>query len=131
MIDYEREFSEVSDTLVTAYQNWEIWWLYKSERPKYVDVMNNYLTFFTNSIHAHWVALVMAVWCLIDEKNLSLISLYRKMCNNNSIKDDIRKDIENRITGISHIIKGITIIRHNVVAHISNQIDSDVAFAKA
>lgn len=131
MIDYEREFSEISDTLVTAYQNWEIWWLYKSERPKYVSVMNNYLNFFSNSIHAHWVALVMSVWCLIDDKHLSLLSLYKKMCNDNSIDNDTKKEINGRIDGVSHIIKGITIIRHNVVAHISNKIDSDDAFSKA
>lgn len=131
MIDYEREFSEISDTLVTAYQNWEIWWFYKSQRPKYVNIMNKYLIYFSNSIYAHRTAFIMAIWCLIDSNRLSLFSLYKKMCADNSIDDVMKKEIDDKINSISHIIKGITIIRHNVVAHISNKIDFDETLGKA
>ena len=39
MEKYQRELSEIKDTIIEAYNHWEIWWFYKSERPKYVKVM--------------------------------------------------------------------------------------------
>lgn len=46
MKKYKREFSEIKDIIVNTYNHWEIWWLYKSERPKYVGIINYYLHFF-------------------------------------------------------------------------------------
>ena len=127
----EKELSEISDTLITAYQNWEIWWLYKNQRPKYVGVMNKYLFFFSNSLYAHWITTIMSIWCLIDDKNISLISFYKQLRNENILDEKSKKEIDKKLDGIAYIIKGIKIIRHNVVAHISNKIDSDEAFEKA
>ncbi len=128
MNNHEKEFEEISDTLVTAYQNWEIWWLYKNKRPKYVQIMNYYLQFFSNSLYAHWVTTIMSIWCLIDDKNLSLINFYKKVCSENVLSTSGKKEIDARLNDIAYIIKGIKIIRHNVVAHISNNIDSEDAF---
>lgn len=131
MKNIEREFSEISDALVTAYQNWEIWWLFKSERPKYANIMNHYLGFFTNAQYAHWITTIISTWCLIDDNNLSLVTFYKRICKENILTDETRKEIENKFDGIDNIMKGIKIIRHNVIAHISNKIDTDEAFTKA
>lgn len=131
MNNYNRDFSEISDALVTAYQNWEIWWLLKSERPKYANIMNHYLEFFTNSLYAHWITSIISTWCLIDDNNLSLVTFYNKIIKENVLTDNTKKEIEEKFEGIAHIIKGIKIIRHNVIAHISNKIDSEEAFKKA
>lgn len=131
MDKYEREFSEISDALITAYQNWEIWWLFKSERPKYANIMNHYLQFFTNAQYAHFITTIISIWCLIDDNNLSLVTFYKRICIENILTYETKKEIENKFDGIAYIMKGIKIIRHNTIAHISNKIDSDEAFKKA
>ncbi|MBI1803522.1 MAG: hypothetical protein HY033_12845 [Ignavibacteriae bacterium] len=127
----ERDFVEISNTLVSAYQNWEIWWLYQHERPKYVDILNHYLMFFSNSIGAHFIAMLMSISCLVDDKHLSLKLLYGKVKQEGYLDSDRIQEIENRFNGIEKIIRGVMIIRGNVFAHKSVKIDSDEAFVKA
>ena len=131
MNKFERDFSEISYAIVIAYRNYEIWWLYKHEREKYVNIMNNYLAFFTSSISAHFVALLMSTSRLIDDKYLSLKSLYKKLKNENLLEREEIELIEKKFKELENIIKGVKIIRSNVFAHISEKIDSDEAFAKA
>ena len=57
----ERDFDEIGQLLVSTYDHWEIWWLYKHERPRYVEVMNDYLGFFTSSLSAHFIAMLMNI----------------------------------------------------------------------
>lgn len=129
--DIERHIQEVKETLVSAYDNWSIWWLYKNKEPKYVDVMNQYLGFFTCSISAQFVGMLMAISCLIDEKNISLISLVKRTESEGILKEKSIKEIDQILIRIRPIIKGILIIRSNVFAHISEKIDTDSAFKLA
>jgi hypothetical protein len=49
---------EIQNTVTIAGLNYEVWWLFKEResRKKYVNTMNNYLMFFSTSIHAHFIA---------------------------------------------------------------------------
>ena len=93
--------------------------------------MNNYVTFFTSSISAHFIAMLMSISCLIDDKYLSLKSLYKKTTNENLLKIEEVELIKYKFKELENLIKGVKVIRSNVFAHISEKIDSDKAFAKA
>jgi len=61
---------ELRHTVSVAVLNYDIWWVYKSERtrPKYVEVMNRYHLFFSTSIHSHFVALIVALYRLYEKR---------------------------------------------------------------
>jgi hypothetical protein len=61
---------ELRQTTTRAILNFEIWWVYKSSdtRPKYVGVMNEYQPFFVTAIHAHFVALLVALYSLYETR---------------------------------------------------------------
>lgn len=50
--------------------NYDIWWVYKSKehRPVYVSTMNNYIGFFDTSLHAHFVALLVALYPMYETR---------------------------------------------------------------
>lgn len=50
--------------------NYDIWWVYKSKkyRPVYASTMNRYLGFFDTSIHAHFVALLLALYPMYETR---------------------------------------------------------------
>ncbi len=58
------------DSIIAAEHNHDIWWIYKNKdtRPKYLDVMNSYLSFFQTSIHAHFVAMVIVLYRLYETR---------------------------------------------------------------
>ena len=62
---------ELQNTAVAATFNYEIWWTYKEKesRAKYVNTMNTYTLFFQTSIHAHFVALLIALYRLYETRD--------------------------------------------------------------
>jgi len=71
MSEIDRYIEELRDTVRVAWLNYEIWWVYKSTdtRPEYVDTMNRYPLFFQTSIHAHFVALLVALYRLYETRD--------------------------------------------------------------
>jgi len=131
MTKYDREIEELKSALVYAYQNWEIWWFIRNEKYNYKTSYNKYLVFFNNSQIAHFYTTIITTWQLLDKKNISIIKLYNKLCNDSALNENIKRDIDERLNGIDHIKKGIILIRHNVIAHISENIDAHDVFEKA
>ena len=70
MFKPETHIHELRQAVSWATLNYEIWWVYKSEetRPRYVDTMNRYNMFFRVSIHAHFVALLMALYRIYETR---------------------------------------------------------------
>lgn len=75
--------------------------------------------------------MMMGIWNLIDEKNLSLFSLYKNLCHENKIAKDVQIEIDNKFDAVSHTLKGNKILRHNIIVHISKNMNYDEAFDKA
>ncbi len=69
--DIDHYISELRHTTTVAGLNYEIWWVYKSKdtRPVYVEAMNRYGLFFQTSIHAHFVALLVALYRLYETRD--------------------------------------------------------------
>lgn len=64
-------FEALRHSANVASLNYDIWWVYKSKesRPAYVDTMNRYLGFFDTSIHAHFVALLVALYPMYETRS--------------------------------------------------------------
>jgi hypothetical protein len=72
--DADRFIRELQNTVMVAESNFEIWWVYKDveTRRKYIQSMNRYSEFFRASIHAHFVANVIALYRLYESRHDSI-----------------------------------------------------------
>lgn len=70
-LDIGSYISELRHTVTVAGLNHDIWWVYKSKntRPAYIETMNRYSLFFQTSIHAHFVALLVALYRLYETRD--------------------------------------------------------------
>jgi hypothetical protein len=124
-------------TIVVASLNFDVYRDLTSDktRPQYVDIMNAYLDFFEASIHAHFVAVVVALYRLYEKRskkdtyNISdLIKLIEKQGALSKVK----------ITEVKQIYKyaepiweKICILRNNCFAHLSVKSSIKEFFKKA
>lgn len=131
MKDFNTNIEDLKAALMYAYQNWAIWWFIRNEKFNHGDVYNRYLIFFTNSQIAHFITTITSIWHLIDEKYFSVASFYKELRDSNNLSPEIIEDINNRFNTIEHIKKGVILIRHNLVAHLSDKIDGYDVFKKA
>lgn len=68
--DFAPHIAALRHGVSNACLNYDIWWVYKSKtyRPMYVGTMNRYLEFFSTSLHAHFVALLVALYPLYETR---------------------------------------------------------------
>lgn len=99
-ITIDNYINELYHTATVAGLNYEIWWTYKSKdtRPGYVDVMNKYALFFQTSIHAHFVALLVALYRLYETRDdtFNIPSLLKMLRDESRLPDatiDFLEDI--------------------------------------
>jgi len=123
------------DTIITASHNYDIWWIYKHKdtRSKYIDTMNSYLSFFSTSIHAHFVAMIIALYRLFETRKdtINIPGLIRLMDKSGYLKDDIKKQLEALVSEAKAIWIKVGIIRSEVFAHSIKDKDTDESFKKA
>ena len=125
-VRFRNDIEKLRQTLIIANENYNIWWIYKSERTKYVDVLNQYLGFFSYSIHAHFIAMLLAistVYELKDKKNLSLLTLINYARKYSLIEDDLLQSFENELFRMKDLSSKIQILRNNHFAHISKNLN--------
>jgi len=98
--DIDNYINELYHTTTVAGLNYEIWWVYKSKdtRPRYIDVMNKYGLFFQTSIHAHFVALLVALYRLYETRDdtFNIPSLLKMLRDESRLPDatlDFLEDI--------------------------------------
>jgi hypothetical protein len=125
----------IQDTIVAAEHNHDIWWIYKSRdsRPKFIDVMNTYLAFFQTSIHAHFVAMIIALYRLYETRRdtISLPQLLKLLDSDHSLSDDARNRVHKLMQEAKPIWIKIGIIRSEVFAHLNNEKDIEESFKRA
>src|SRR5712692_2198242 len=68
--DINNYISELRHTVTVAALNYDIWRVYTNpdDRSQYLDTMNRYRLFFTTSIHAHFVAMLVALYRLYETR---------------------------------------------------------------
>ena len=131
----ESHIKNLWDTVIAAEHNHDIWWIYKSKdtRPKYLNTMNRYLSFFTTSIHAHFVAMIIALYRLYETRRdtINIPRLINFLEKHHPLSEDAADRINEMMAEAKPIWIKVGIIRSEVFAHLTNERKIDEAFKKA
>ena len=127
---------ELRNTLVVAGLNYEIWWFYKEKdnRKKFVDTLRIYKPFFEISLHAHFVAMIIAIYKLFETRSDTvnmhqLIGLLKE--EEGVIPQRKIQKIESKIKEIKPLWIKVSILRNNLFGHRSNTLDFEEIWNEA
>ncbi len=126
--------NEVINIINTAYFNYKIWWIFVGpDRPKYVDVLNRYLLYFSPSIQSYFMTLIISLYKLYDKtkhtKNIKYIFNYLE--NNELLSNEEFSSIKDRYKKALIIWKKIKILRDNYFAHLNIEAYPHKIFSEA
>lgn len=126
---------ELQNAITVAGLNYEIWWVYKEKesRKRFVDTLNAYPLFFQTSLHAHFVAMIIALYKLFETRqdSVNVPQLVKIMKDKGSVSEiDIQK-IENEIAQIKPLWVKVSILRNKLFGHKSNAFDNEEIWKEA
>jgi len=128
----EKYVEEIANIIMAAQLNYEIWWIYKEQnnRNRFVDTLNVYHIFFFNSIHAHFGAMIIALYKLFETRKdtVNIPKLIDLIENEESISAIEIIRFKDEINKIKPSWKKICIIRNNLFAHKTDNFDQDDIF---
>lgn len=131
----EQHVRELRNAVIVAELNYEIWWIYKEKqsRKRFVDTLNAYPLFFQTSLHAHFVAMIIALYRLFETRNDTinmpkLVSLFE---NEGSFPHKEIQRFKSEIKKIKPLWIKVSILRNNLFVHKSNALDNDDIWKKA
>ncbi|GEM_PF-2955137 len=103
------------------------------DHPKFVDIMKYYFNFFSPSISAHFVATIMALSKIFDNKNVSIYTLVKNISSLDLDKVDQEKlkALQDKVQSIRPQVEKVLILRNNVYAHISKGMNTLQAFKES
>jgi AbiU2 len=123
--EIKKYITELYHTIMMAGLNHEVWWTYKEKdsRKKYVDTMNHYTMFFQTSIHAHFVAMLIALYRLYENRTdtVNIPELVNLLEKNASIPKAALHEIRQLCQESRNLWKKVSILRNAVFAHRSKK----------
>jgi len=133
--DIDGYIDELRHTLMVAALNYDIWWVYKSKdtRPGYDKTMRRYWPFFKTSIHAHFVALLVALYGLYETRpdTFNIPSLLCKLRKEKVLSDVTLQSLDQICNEAKPLWKKVCILRNNAFAHRSFKQTIQAVFKKA
>jgi hypothetical protein len=132
--DVSKTFRDYLDSLrnacIRASENNAIWRIYQIDRPKHYEIMNDYLGFFSCSIHAHFVAILVAVGILYKNKNDSynLHDLIDYAEKHKLVNPSVLKKQKRRLQKVQDIANNLWKIRSKAFAHMDTQLSYEEVF---
>lgn len=135
MTDLEIFLENIDDTLNKASLNHDIWRMYKLERKPYIDIMNDnrYLLFFTVSIHAHFVACVIALYRLFETRKdtNNIPNFIQSLKKRTDFSEEKLQEMIKILDTIKPIWVKISILRNEVFGHQNKDNSIEEIFKKA
>lgn len=132
---HDETLKELQQAAIAAGLHHEIWWVFrgKDTRPKYIDVINRFVSYFRASISAHFIAMLVALYRLYetrkDTHNIPIL-LDRLEADRSLAKADIDL-LRARYASAKPIWIKVAILRNEVFGHRAMDTDVDKAFEKA
>ena len=127
---------ELQHTVILAELNYDVWWVYegKETREQFLGAMNDYVSFFTISIHAHFVAMLTALYRLYetrqDTKNIP--QLLRLIEAEGSVDKTVLKELEERCSSEAKSLwLKVSDLRNKAFSHRSKSLSVEEVFQKA
>ena len=112
---------ELRQTITQAGVNYEVWWVFKSEdtRREYIDAMNKYTIFFETSLHAHFVAMIVALYRLyeIKSRHLQHSIVSAASSETRTFEHAILTQLDIMYNSARPLWKKVCIIRNNAFGH--------------
>lgn len=126
---------ELQNAITVAGLNYEIWWVYKEKesRKRFADTLNAYPLFFQTSLHAHFVAMIIALYKLFETRqdSVNVPQLVKIIKDQGSVSEiDIQK-IEAEISQIKSLWVKVSILRNKLFGHKSNALDNEEIWKEA
>jgi hypothetical protein len=132
---YDVTIKELQDAATAAGLNYEIWWVFKSSdtRPKYIDVLNGYLGYFSVAIHAHFVATLVALYRIYETRGdtHNFPTLLDRLEAGAALDASVVSSLRAQYLALKPLWVKVSILRNDVFGHRSLKLDIDAAFAKA
>lgn len=126
---------ELRHTVVVAMQNFDIWWVYKQrqDRTRYINVLNAYPAFFQTSLHAHFVALIVALYRLYETRNdtFNLTELMKRVESETAISPQSLSAIKRKIAAARKQWVKVCILRNEAFGHRAHSRSVSEVFKKA
>lgn len=114
--------------------NYEIWWVYKSSetRPVYIDTMNRYPIFFHTAIHAHFVAMIIALYRIFEtrEDTHNFRGLLRELVNEFDADNSDVQTFRERYRDLKPTWVKISKLRNNAFGHRNSEATIKEVFAE-
>ena len=133
--EIQENVSELQHAIIVAGLNYEIWWTYKEKecRKRYVAILNTYPLFFQTSLHAHFVAMIVALYRLYETRKdtVNLPQLIKLLKNQGSISNPELKRIESEIKKINPLWIKVSVLRNKMFGHRSNALNYDGIWKEA
>lgn len=136
MKDKARKYiNGISNTITSASLHFDVWWVYKEKdsRAKYVDVMNEYLNFFTTSLQAHFLSTIVELYKLFESRSdtVNFPRLIKLLRDNRILEPKIQLRVEEERASLAILWKKIAILRSELFAHTSIDLTYRQVFKKA
>lgn len=132
---YDMTIKELQDAATAAGLNYEIWWVLKSSdtRPKYIAVMNRYHGYFMVAIHAHFVAMLLALYRIYETRDdtHNFPTLLDRLEADAALDAVVVDSLRAQHKALKPLWVKVSILRNDVFGHRSLKLDTDAAFAKA
>jgi len=130
-----KDLNRLFDATMRARIHYGIWYVLKNrtDRRKYVDVMNDYYWFFSPSIGAHFTAMLLELCSIYDQKE-NRVNIHRVINHIGQMSGFDRRSfqgVRRRMRSVQPLLRKALILRHNVFAHMSAKLDPEDAFRKA
>ncbi len=131
----QKYVEELRYTVNVASRNYEIWWAYKSKdtRPEYVGTMNSYILFFQTSIHAHFVALLVALYRLYEKRkdSYNIPGFLNLLNEREAVPPAILEKLQAIFTEAKPLWIKVNILRNEAFGHRSHERSIGEVFGKA
>lgn len=129
----EEHLEELAQAAHRADLHFKIWWIFKNERPTYVAVMNEFLGFFRASVSAHFVAMLMELYKLLDPRNdsLSLKSLLAEARSRPDTDAEAVAALGQSLSALDPTWRKVRRLRNKLFAHRDAKLSYDTVLAEA
>ncbi len=126
---------ELRQQAIRAALNYEVWWVYRSSdtRPKYVDVMNRYTVLFATAIHAHFVAMLVALYGLYETRDdtHSIPQLLETMRTEGKLGENLIDAFDSKYQELKPVWVKVSMLRNEAFAHRSATYTMNEVFKRA
>jgi hypothetical protein len=114
---------------------YDVWWFYEGveTRPQILDAMNHYPEFFRFDDHAHFVAFVVHLAGLFENRDdtINLPGLLLELAEAKLLEPEANTKAESILNEAKPLIPKVMILRSNLFAHRSGSLSYAKAFEKA